>query len=115
MEKTKRFNLFQKGVLIFMIVMALVFAVIYPMTISRVGFSFKDKILVPKEENGSVVYSGKLIGEQARFTVSPDKSVVFWHGDKMSFAKLSIRNNIYMSNYIFMSRRQFIGAVKKQP
>ena len=44
MEKLKELNHYQKGVLIFMIVMALVFAVIYPMTISRVGFAYKDKI-----------------------------------------------------------------------
>lgn len=82
MEKTKELNHYQKGVLIFMIVMVLVFAVIYPMTISRVGFGFKDKILVPSEENGARVYSGKLMGEQASFTVSEDKTVVFQHGDK---------------------------------
>ena len=44
MEKLKELNHYQKGVLIFMIVMALGFAVIYPMTISRVGFAYKDKI-----------------------------------------------------------------------
>lgn len=82
MEKLKELNHYQKGVLIFMIVMALVFAVIYPMTISRVGFAYKDKILIPTEENGGTVYSGKLMGEQASFTVSEDKTVVFQHGDK---------------------------------
>jgi len=81
-EKLKELNRYQKGVLIVMIVMALVFAVIYPMTISRVGFAYKDKILVPTEENGGTVYSGKLMGEQASFTVSEDKTVVFQHGDK---------------------------------
>ena len=83
MEKLKELNHYQKGVLIFMIVMALVFAVIYPMTISRVGFAYKDKILIPTEENGGTVYSGKLMGEQASFTVSKDKTVVFQHGDKI--------------------------------
>ena len=82
MEKLKELNHYQKGVLIFMIVMALIFAVIYPTTISRVGFAYKDKILIPTEENGSTVYSGKLMGEQASFTVSEDKTVVFQHGDK---------------------------------
>lgn len=82
MEKLKELNRYQKGVLIVMIVMALVFAVIYPMTISRVGFAYKDKILVPAEENECTVYSGKLMGEQASFTVSEDKTVVFQHGDK---------------------------------
>lgn len=82
MEKIKGLNYYQKGVLMVMIVMALVFAVVYSMTISRVGFLYKDKILVPSQENGSTVYSGKIQGQQAYFTVSEDKTVVFQHGDK---------------------------------
>ena len=82
MEKIKSLNHYQKGVLIFMIAMALVFAAVYSMTISRVGFEYKDTILVPSQENGSTVYSGKIKGKQARFTVSEDKTVVFQHGDK---------------------------------
>ena len=82
MQRIKELNRYQKGVLIFMIVMSLVFAVIYTKTIARVGFSFKDAILVPSEENSSTVYSGKLMGEEAVFTVSGDKTVVFQHGDK---------------------------------
>lgn len=82
MEKIKSLNHYQKGVLIVMIAMALVFAAVYSMTISRVGFEYKDTILVPSQENGSTVYSGKIKGKQARFTVSEDKTVVFQHGDK---------------------------------
>lgn len=83
MERIKKLNRYQKGVLIVMIIMSLVFAVIYPMTISRVGFAYKDSILVPTIESGNTVYSGKLVGEQAVFTVSEDKTVVFQYGDKI--------------------------------
>ena len=82
MEKIKSLNYYQKGVLIFMITMALVFAVVYYMTISQVGFEYKDIILVPSQENGSTMYSGKIQGKQAHFTVSEDKTVVFQYGDK---------------------------------
>lgn len=82
MEKIKSLNHYQKGVLIVMIVMAIIFLAVYSMTISRVGFEYKDTILVPSRENGSTVYSGKIKGQQARFTVSEDKTVVFRHGDK---------------------------------
>ena len=82
MEKFKSLNRYQKGVLIFLIAMALVFAAVYPMTISKVGFEYKDTILVPSLENGSTAYSGKIQGQQARFTVSEDKTVVFQHGNK---------------------------------
>ena len=61
MKKIKELDFYQKGILIFMIVMAVIFAVIYFITISRVGFAFKDKILVPVEENGKTVYSGKVL------------------------------------------------------
>lgn len=77
MEKIKSLNRYQKGVLIFMIAMALVFAVVYLKTISQVGFEYKNKILVPSQENGSTVYSGKIRGQQAHFTVSEDKTVIF--------------------------------------
>ncbi|MBS6517595.1 MAG: hypothetical protein KH353_05275 [Clostridium sp.] len=52
MEKIKRLNWYQKGVLIVMIAMALVFAVVYSMTISKVGFEYKNAIFVPSQENG---------------------------------------------------------------
>ena len=63
--------------------MMLVFAVLYPVTISRVGFQYKGTILVPSQENGNTVYSGKIQGKQAHFTVSEDKSVVFQYGKKI--------------------------------
>ncbi len=83
MERIKKLNRYQKGVLIVMIIISLVFAVIYPKIISRVGFAYKDSILVPTIESGNTVYSGKLMGEQAVFTVSEDKTVVFQYGDKI--------------------------------
>ena len=83
MEKIKSLNRYQKGILIFMIAMACAFAVIYPKTISEVGFEYHDKILVPIEENGSTVYAGKISGETARFIVSADKVIEFWYGEKL--------------------------------
>ena len=82
MEKIKSLNGYQKGILIFMIVMALIFAVIYPMTISRVGYRYNDAILVPTQENGKTIYTGKVQGETAKFIVSEDKSIEFQYGDK---------------------------------
>lgn len=83
MEKIKNLNPYQKGVLIVMTAMALVFAVIYSMTISKVGFEYKDAVFVPCQENGSTVYSGKIQGQKAYFSVSEDKTVVFHYGDKI--------------------------------
>ena len=82
MERIKNLNLYQKSILILMLVMALVFAVHYPVTIARVGYEYKDAILVPSQENGNTVYSGKLKGKKAHFTVTEDKTVLFQHGGK---------------------------------
>lgn len=82
MERIKSLNSYQKGVLMFMIAMALIFAVIYPKTISKVGYKYNDAILVPTQENGNTVYSGKIQGEQAKFIVSDDNTVVFNYGTK---------------------------------
>ena len=59
----KDLNNYQKGILIIMIVMAVIFAVIYPKTISRVGYRYNDTILVPTQENGNTLYSGKIKGQ----------------------------------------------------
>lgn len=82
MERIKSLNRYQKGVLLLMTVMVLVFTVIYPITIAREGFEYKDAILIPDYENGITVYSGEIKGEYASFTVSPDKTVEFRYGDK---------------------------------
>ena len=51
MDKIKSLNNYQKGILVFMIAMALIFAVIYPKTLSKVGYNYNDAILVPIVEN----------------------------------------------------------------
>lgn len=77
MQRIKNLNGYQKGLLLLMLAMALVFAVVYHMTIARVGVLYQNAIFVPAEENGVTVYSGKLRGKQAEFTVSADKTVSF--------------------------------------
>ena len=82
MERIKSLNGYQKGLLIFMIVTTLIFAIIYPLTISRVGYRYNDAILVPTQDNGKTIYTGKIQGEMAHFTVSEDNTIVFQYGDK---------------------------------
>lgn len=77
MQRIKNLNGYQKGLLLLMLAMALVFAVVYHMTIARVGVLYQNAIFVPAEENGVTVYSGELRGKQAEFTVSADKTVSF--------------------------------------
>lgn len=80
MERIKALDYRQKWILLIMGVMVLVFSVLYPVTMSRVGFSYRDTILVPGDKNGTTVYSGIIQGEAASFTVTQDKTVTFQYG-----------------------------------
>ena len=80
MERIKALDYRQKWILLIMGVMVLVFSVLYPVTLARVGFSYRDTILVPGDKNGTTVYSGKIQGESASFTVTQDKTVTFQYG-----------------------------------
>lgn len=82
MARIRQLDWYQRGILILLLALALLFAVIYRVRIARVGFLYQDKIFVPSEENGVTVYSGKISGESARFTVSEDKAVSFHCGEK---------------------------------
>ena len=82
MERIKCLGRYQKGILLLMAAMSMMFAVLYFITIAREGFLYKDAILVPNYENGSTVYSGKIRGEQAGFTVCEDKTVYFQYDGK---------------------------------
>ena len=55
MERIKNLNFYQKGTILLMLLMSVIFAVIYPMTISRMRYLYNDTILVPKDENGNVI------------------------------------------------------------
>lgn len=77
MKRIKCLERYQKGILLFILILLLVFTILYPITISREGFAYKNAILIPSHENGSAVYSGKIQGKQASFTVSADKTVTF--------------------------------------
>lgn len=82
MEKIRSLNRFQKGILICMIAMILIFAVSYLKTIARVGYRYNDAILVPTQENADTLYSGSIDGQQACFRVSDQDTVVFEYGTK---------------------------------
>lgn len=80
MERIKELDRYQKAILLLLVLMAAAFFIIYCVTSSRVGFRYQDRILVPEVQGGSTVYSGKLQGEDAVFTVS-DNSVTFRLGE----------------------------------
>lgn len=82
MERLKNLNGYQKGILILLLMMAVVFAGIYSAVISREGYRYQDVILVPEyETDGTVRYSGEIGGFPSSFTVTPDKEVTFRYGN----------------------------------
>ena len=64
-KRIKNLNRYQKCFLLIMLLMSLVFTILYPITISRVGYEYKNSIFVPTQENNNIVYSGKIHGTQA--------------------------------------------------
>ncbi len=69
MKRIRSLNWYQKGIMLFMFLMVVVFTVMYPLTIAREGFAYKNAILIPNQENGNTVYSGKVDGGQASFVL----------------------------------------------
>ena len=82
MERIKSLNVYQKILLIILIAAAIIFSIVFLVRRSRVGFEYHNAVLVPSEENGNTIYSGKINNVQAVFTVSPGKTVEFRYGDK---------------------------------
>lgn len=83
MDRIKELNRYQKAILLLLVAMIIVFGVIYSVVTSRVGYSYMEKILLPSEEDGSVIYSGNIRGKESRFIVTQEKEVTFRHGDKV--------------------------------
>ncbi len=48
MERLKCLDWFQKGVLLILAAMTLLFAVLYPVVIGRVGYEYRDAVLIPR-------------------------------------------------------------------
>ena len=82
MNRIKALSRYQKAVLLFILAMVAVFTVLYPLTCSRAGFLYHDAILLPDQQNGGTVYAGTIQREDARFTVSADKTVTFQYGSQ---------------------------------
>lgn len=82
MERVKELGWYQRILLLLLAAMALLFAVLCSVTVSKEGFLYKDAILIPQEEDGQTLYTGKIQGEQAAFTVGTDKTVTLRYGDR---------------------------------
>ena len=82
MERIKNLDRYQKGILVVLLAMAIVFAGVYANITSRIGYLYNDQILEAGSENGNTVYRAVVSGEEWCFTVTPEKTVTFRCGDK---------------------------------
>lgn len=82
MERIRSLERYQKGILLVLAVMTAVFAVLYAMVCSRVGYLYQNEILIQTQENEITRYTGKIKGKEAEFTVASDGAVSFRYGEK---------------------------------
>ena len=80
MERVKNLDRYQKGILVLLAGMFVVFTFAYWLVSSRIGYLYRDSILIPSEENGVRFYRGEIEGEDAEFSVTDDHIISFRHG-----------------------------------
>ena len=82
MKTFRELDVYPRILLIVMLVMLMVFSVAYPLTVSRMGFQYRGEILVPQVQENQTVYSGRVNGQKASFTVTSDGTITCQMGDK---------------------------------
>lgn len=81
-NRFRSLEMFQKGIIILMAVMAVIFAVLTGSAVARKGMNFRDTILTKTEENGSTIYSGRRNSLNTSITIQPDSGIVYRYGEK---------------------------------
>jgi hypothetical protein len=71
---------YQKGLLLALAAMALIFGCVYAAVVSRTGYFYHDRILEPVAEGGATIYRAEVGNEEWRITVTADKTVTFRFG-----------------------------------
>lgn len=92
MKRFKQLSVLQKAILIGICAMALVFCVLYPMTLARVGYAFRGAILTPAQTDVGTVYSGKVHGEKVSFTVDASGAATYRGGGAV-FGPYTVRED----------------------
>ena len=84
MKRIKALNRYQKGILLLLAALMVVFCGIYAYITSQVGYIYKDALLKPSQQGENTVYSGKIEKQEAVFTVTAGKTkeITFRLGDK---------------------------------
>ena len=78
MNRFRELDRYPKILLIILVVMTVVFAPIYGITTSRVGYLHNDTIFVPRQEGGVTLYEAEVKGQNCAFTVTEDTVTLVW-------------------------------------
>lgn len=78
MNRFRELERFPKILLIALLLLVVVFAPIYGITASRVGYLHNDEIFVPRQSEGALVYEGKVDGLDSSIVVALDTVIVNW-------------------------------------
>ena len=81
MNRFRELDRYPKILLILLLGMTVIFAGVYGVVTSRVGFLHNDTIFVPRQENGFTLYEATVDGQRCAFTVTADTVTLLW-GDK---------------------------------
>ena len=82
MNKPKSLGRYEKIILAVLAALFVVFTAVYFVISPRKGFEYNNAVLIPRTDGTDTVYSGRVKGETAAFTVTEDKTVTLVWGDK---------------------------------
>ncbi len=78
MDRFRELDRYPKILLIALVLMAVVFAPIYAITASQVGYLYNDEIFIPRQSEGALVYEGTVDGQDSTIIVALDTVIVNW-------------------------------------
>ena len=81
MNRFRELDRYPKILLIVLLLLVVVFAPIYGITASRVGYLYNDELFVPRQSEGALVYEAKVDGLDSTIIVALD-TVIINCGDK---------------------------------
>ena len=81
MNRFRELDRYPKILLIVLLLLVVVFAPIYGITASRVGYLYNDELFVPRQSEGALVYEAKVDGLDSTIIVALD-TVIINRGDK---------------------------------
>ena len=81
MDRFRELDRYPKILLIVLLLLVVVFAPIYGITASRVGYLYNDELFVPRQSEGALVYEAKVDGLDSTIIVALD-TVIINRGDK---------------------------------